>query len=130
MREKGLCYQSDEKFTPNHKCKTQNLFWVEGIIVDSTTVEVQEVGSGVAQKDDMALEISFHAIAEAQAPQTLRIIETLRHCQHIILIDSGSTHNFIDPFLIKKANLPTQSDAVFEVIVDNGERLKANGCCR
>ncbi|KAL4204430.1 hypothetical protein AMTRI_Chr01g132020 [Amborella trichopoda] len=137
-REKGLCYHCDEKFTPNHKCKTQKLFWVEGLlededeeeVVDSATVEVQEVGLGEAQEDDVALEISLHAITGARAPQTMRIIGKLRHCQLTILIDSGSTHNLIDPFLIKKANLPTQLDGVFEVMVANGKRLEGSGRCR
>lgn len=26
---KSLCYDCDERYTPDHKCKTQKLFWVE-----------------------------------------------------------------------------------------------------
>lgn len=29
--EKGLCYDCDERFTC-HRCKTQKLFWVEGLL--------------------------------------------------------------------------------------------------
>ena len=57
----------------------------------------------------------------------MRILGTLRNCQLSILIDSGSTHNFIDPIIIRKANIPTRSDAVFEVMVANGDRLQGNG---
>lgn len=46
------------------------------------------------------------------------------------MIDSGSTHNFIDPIIIRCANIPTHSDAIFEVMVVNGERLKGNGICK
>lgn len=31
-REKGLCYHCDERYTPNHRCKTQKLLWVEGLL--------------------------------------------------------------------------------------------------
>lgn len=31
-REKGLCYHCDERYTPDHKCKTQTLFWIEGLL--------------------------------------------------------------------------------------------------
>ncbi|KAL4193174.1 hypothetical protein AMTRI_Chr06g198010 [Amborella trichopoda] len=102
-KDKGICYHCDEKFTHNHKCKIQKLFWVEGLleeeVVDSATIEVHKAGSGEAQEDD-------------------------------VLIDSGSTHNFIDHFLIKKTNLPSQSDAMLEVMVTNGKRLKGNRRCR
>ena len=65
-----------------------------------------------------------------RAPQTMKILGTLQHCPLTILINSGSTHNFIDPIIIRKANIPTQSDAIFEVMVANGERLKGNGICK
>ncbi|ERM97653.1 hypothetical protein AMTR_s00130p00068800 [Amborella trichopoda] len=72
-REKGLCHHCDEKFTPNRKCKTQELFWVEGLlededeeeVVDLATVEVQEVGLGEAPEDYVVSDISLHAIAGA-----------------------------------------------------------------
>lgn len=79
---------------------------------------------------DPSPQISFHAIAGARAPQTMRILGNLKHYQITILVDSGSTHNFIDPMMIRKASVPTQSDSVFEVMVANGERLKGNGFCR
>lgn len=60
----------------------------------------------------------------------MKILGTLQHCPLTILINSGSTHNFIDPIIIRKANIPTQSDAIFEVMVANGERLKGNGICK
>lgn len=34
QRLKGLYYNYDEKYTPNHRCKTQKLFWVEAMIQD------------------------------------------------------------------------------------------------
>lgn len=60
----------------------------------------------------------------------MRILGTIMQCQLTILIDSGSTHNFIDPIIIRKADLPSQSDATFEVMVANGERLNGNIICK
>ena len=42
------------------------------------------------------LEISFHSIASAEHPQTLRVMENLRNKSVTMLIDGGSTHNLID----------------------------------
>lgn len=41
-------------------------------------------------------EISFHAMARTKHPQTIRILGKLKNKEVTILIDGGSTHNFID----------------------------------
>nr|DAD20591.1 TPA_asm: hypothetical protein HUJ06_022054 [Nelumbo nucifera] len=49
-----------------------------------------------------------------------------KHPLHI-LVDSGSTHNFLDPCLAQKANITPTLDQKFEVVVANGENLIGNG---
>lgn len=129
---KGLRYHCDKGYTPNPKCKTQKLFWVEGLLQE----EPEDVEDTLPSKhtdaiaDEVFPEISLHAISGTRAPQTKRVLGMLRQCQITILIDSGSTHNFIDPIIIWKAQIPTQSDFVFEVMVSNGDCLKGNGRCK
>ena len=41
-------------------------------------------------------EISFHAIAGTEHPQTIRVLGKLKNKNVVVLIDGGSTHNFID----------------------------------
>ena len=41
-------------------------------------------------------EISFHAIAGTDHPQTIRVIGKLKNKHVTVLIDGGNTHNFID----------------------------------
>ena len=47
----------------------------------------------------------------------------------VILIDSGSTHNFIDIALWKELQLPISTKDCFEVKVANGAILKTKGAC-
>ena len=145
---KGLCFNCDEKYTPTHRCKTQKLFWVKGLLQGSTSSKdveeenlsldtidylapADEVNEGSAPTDEVdegsPPQISFHAIAGTRAPQTIHITGTLKQCPLTVLIDSGSTHNFIDPLIIRKADVPTQSDLGFEVMVASGDRLRGNG---
>lgn len=49
--------------------------------------------------------IFLHAINGTLARQKMLILGMLKHCQLTILIDSGSTHIFIDPRITKKANV-------------------------
>ena len=47
----------------------------------------------------------------------------------VILIDSGSTHNFLDVALWTVLQLPISTQDCFEVKVANGVVLKTEGVC-
>ena len=85
-RERGLCYHSDEKFTPNHKCETHKLLWVEGLMSDEVVVEEgveqlqPECHSNANNCENSSPKISLHAIDGMLTPQTMRIVGTLQHC--------------------------------------------------
>jgi hypothetical protein len=44
---------------------------------------------------EVELVISLNALTGFSAPQTLKLIGYIKHQKVIILVDSGSTHNFI-----------------------------------
>lgn len=46
-----------------------------------------------------------------------------------ILIDSGSTYNFLHLKIAKVVGLKLESGCLFSVLVANGERLLSLGCC-
>ncbi|KAL5810906.1 hypothetical protein ACOSQ4_027474 [Xanthoceras sorbifolium] len=52
------------------------------------------------------LEISFHAMAYTNHPQTIRVLSKLKNKEVIVLIDGGSTHNFIDQSIATQFGLP------------------------
>lgn len=45
----------------------------------------------------------------------------------MILIDSGSTHNFINPSTTEKAGIEVQRNGTLEVMVANEDRLSSTG---
>jgi hypothetical protein len=44
-----------------------------------------------------------------------------------ILIDSGSTHNFLDPTILAKVNLPVTSTPLLQVKIANGDNIQCFG---
>jgi hypothetical protein len=60
-------------------------------------VEDQQCGEHVGN-----LEISIHAISGIPTPNTMRIIGTIQQQRVVILVDLGSTHNFLDPSVVKR----------------------------
>lgn len=60
-RDRGLCFNSDDKFSPGHRCK--KLFWIEGVYEEEEKTQIKEgVTEQVFDEEYEILEISLHAI--------------------------------------------------------------------
>jgi hypothetical protein len=96
---KGLCYNCDDKYFPGHKCKEQKLFMAISEDISEEDVETPLVSESPEITDITPPEvepvISLNALTGFSAPQTLKLISYIKHHKVIILVDSGSTHNFI-----------------------------------
>jgi hypothetical protein len=96
---KGLCYNCDDKYFPGHKCKEQNIFMAISEDISEEDVETPLVSESLEITDITPPEvepiISLNALTGFSAPQTLKLIGYIKNQKVIILVDSGSTHNFI-----------------------------------
>ena len=71
----------------------------------------------------------MHAYSGTSAPRTLRVDGLVRkHCVHI-LIDSGSTHNFIDERLVRRLGLDAEPTTGFDVAIGDGTKLRVESLC-
>ncbi|PNX65654.1 hypothetical protein L195_g054648, partial [Trifolium pratense] len=135
-REKGLCYNCDERYVQGHRCKrTFHLLIVqpEEDVNDSTALQldgsndVEQVVDPEPQPDPA--QISLHALMGHSIPQTLRVIGQINNKPVGVLIDSGSTHNFVQDRVVKQLGLVTQQGHTFNVLVGNGEQLGCTSVC-
>lgn len=60
------------------------------------------------REENTELEISLHALTRSMNPKTMRLLGKIGNQQVVILIDSGSTHNFLDLAIIRRAQLKTK----------------------
>lgn len=69
-REKGLCYNCDEKYQMGHKCIKPKLFLLERVEFEEDTYELEEVQNSIDQIPHKAelLIISLHALAGVPSP--------------------------------------------------------------
>lgn len=115
-REKGLCFNCDERFTPGHKCSTRQAFLVEPASSDEDN-ELE------ATTEADKAEIYVHAMIGVKGPRTIWLGSWIRNRRVIVLIDNGSSHNFINQELSKKINLKVETVEPFHVKVANGEKI-------
>jgi hypothetical protein len=73
--------------------------------------------------------ISCNALAGISTPQTLKIEGYIKKKKVIVLIDSGSTHNFIHCKLAKDLNCFVYPAPEFQVMVADGGTINCSGKC-
>lgn len=125
--EKGLCYYCDEKFLPSHCCQSPQLFMIK----DSPQHDYLDVTEDEVKTDiiESIPEILFHTIAGTKHRQTIRILGKLKNKNIMVLIDGGSTHNFIDQSVVSKFRLPMVRDRKFQVMVVNHKKIECVERC-
>jgi hypothetical protein len=116
-RKKGLCYSCDSKWTRGHVCAAPKLFMIEEVEVVAEEDMVEEFED--CRIEDFP-EISLNAITGTPNPRTMRLLGVLKGQQVVILIDSGSTHNFVDAQLAKMLGIQVQNGRTIKVKVANG----------
>ena len=75
------------------------------------------------QTDIKSPTISLHALVGIEGCQTMRVLGKIKRQSLVMLIDFGSTHNFIDQFVAKRLRCHTKTIMRVAVTVANGEVL-------
>jgi hypothetical protein len=73
--------------------------------------------------------ISLNALIGFSTPQTLKIIGYIKHRKVIILVDSGSTHNFIHRRISQETDCYIRAVDNFQIMISNGGSMKCGGHC-
>ncbi|XP_026384082.1 uncharacterized protein LOC113279619 [Papaver somniferum] len=127
-RKQQLCYNCDEKWHRGHRCKTHTLFLIDRYDNQDEDNGTDEVAIE-EESEKEAVEISMHALDGSLAPQTMWVQGEIKKAKVTILIDSGSTHNFVDSAIPKRMGIKIIKDETFEVLVANGARMTCDGRC-
>uniref|UniRef100_A0A2N9J8Y4 Reverse transcriptase n=1 Tax=Fagus sylvatica TaxID=28930 RepID=A0A2N9J8Y4_FAGSY len=96
-RKKGLCFNCDEKWNPDHKCARRRIY------------EMVAVTEG------------------SPAPNTMRVTSKIKQGKAVVLLDTGSTHNFLDWKLARNLKLTIDTSKTFKVKVANGAVINTKG---
>ncbi|XP_039121357.1 uncharacterized protein LOC120258078 [Dioscorea cayenensis subsp. rotundata] len=137
-REKGLCFNCDAKFVPGHKCKPAVFLCLLVDAEDPPPADVEPAPDEstplpTTPEEEMVIpeepSISFHALMGQLVPSTLKLAGTINGHNVVVLVDGGSTNNFIQSRLAAHLHLPIQASAHMRVTVGNGDALSCGGEC-
>jgi hypothetical protein len=124
----GLCYNCDEKFALGHCCK--KLFILEVVGSSDADEEVDEDIECAALSGALEVSgVSLHTVTgvRAKGVQTMKIFVSIGGAVAVTLLDSGSSHNFIDIDMAQRVGIPLQPSNGLSVAVANGDQIPSPG---
>lgn len=74
-------------------------------------------------------QLSLHALSGHSAPKTLRLKGSINELHISILIDGGSTHNFLHHRVVTTLGLTTKEIAPLKVTVGNEDEIRCQQLC-
>jgi hypothetical protein len=92
-------------------------------------IDEAAAGAELAQTEESPT-FSLHAIAGVWATDTMQIDVNLTGHSFIVLLDSGSTHNFIFESTAQRTGLPLQHRPCLTATVANDDRVSCVGIIR
>ncbi|XP_071689199.1 uncharacterized protein [Rutidosis leptorrhynchoides] len=129
---RGECYNCEEKWSRTHKCGAKENLHVLDVEDDE---ELEDLENGELLEEtahDTPCKqpvISLHALWGHANPKVLRMEGSIGNKKIQLMIDSGSSHNFIQEKMVKYLNLALHLTDHFNVMVGNGQSLKCLGKC-
>lgn len=127
-RAKGLCYFCDETFSPAHYLthKKAQLYLMD--VNDEEDVEDAEVRAILEQQEEWDIaHISVNAIPEVSDYTTMKVKGVYGKKPLFVLIDSGSTHNFMDTSVANQLGCKVSPPGLARVTVADGGQLRVAG---
>ncbi|XP_071705151.1 uncharacterized protein [Rutidosis leptorrhynchoides] len=135
-RAKHLCFYCDEKYSPNHKCSGQ-LYSLEVVVdnsedetvVEEESVQVNEIVQLTEVDQYTQPQLSLNALTGTDNYQTMRVTGHVNKYKVHILIDSGSTHNFLDYETAKRLGCRLNSTVPMQVLIPGGNKIITSNAC-
>ena len=126
-RAKGFVFWCDEKFIPKHRCQNKKLYSL--CVVKEDGEGSEENGVTKLDHDTYNPHISLNALKGMIGLNTLRVIDRVEKQPFFILVDFGSTHNFISNQMTDMLRCKTTSIKALTVQVVDGGTMTCTSVC-
>ncbi|RWW84079.1 hypothetical protein BHE74_00007332 [Ensete ventricosum] len=112
---KGLCWHYDKPWSRDHHCKKGYLLLIEPI--EDSEEEVHEHEEEVMEEEPQPTDCMMHALAGYSNLQMMKVGGLLKQQPITVLIDIGSTNNFMNRKDVARMTLHIEDRSRFDVKV-------------
>ncbi|GKC75620.1 protein ABC transporter 1, mitochondrial [Tanacetum coccineum] len=127
-RAQNLCFYCDQKYTPWHKCSRQ-LFSIVLLADEELDCEEEYMEEESLMLDEVP-RVSLNALNGINSFQTMRITGKIGKHEVHILVDYGTTLNFLDVNVAKQVGCKIKSTYPLAVTVGGGRKLISDVVCK
>jgi Retroviral aspartyl protease len=127
-RALGQCFKCGDKYFPEHQCKIK----VQMLIGNEEEMPMPEKEGWITLEEDTKAEeaiVSMHATTSNPKPSTMKFKGYIGKIPVTALVDSGSTHSFVNPVVLKGQNCQIMETHPMVVMVANGEKMVTDSKC-
>ncbi|MCH79917.1 hypothetical protein A2U01_0000678 [Trifolium medium] len=133
-RALGLCYNCDEKWMVGHRYATGRYLLLildpgEQMETVDQQIEPETEPENTVTTEETYFQLSPQALTGQFSPQTLKFKGLLHGLPVTVLIDTGNTHNILQPRIASHLQIPFQPIPNFSVMVGNGSHIQCSGLC-
>lgn len=131
--EKGLCFKCDEKYSPEHRCKTREkrklrlIIAGEGQVIEEISDDEKDTNTDEATEK---VELALRLVLGFSTPGTMKLKGKVGGREVIVLIDCGATHNFIHRKLVEELNLSISKTTSYGIVIGDGTAVQGKGVCK
>lgn len=128
-RARNQCFFCDETFKPGHNCIKWQAMMIEVLLDEGESLldlghENVEVTSVVNCEEPL---IQLHVLEDHSMTVTMQLKGLFNNKLVHILIDSGATHNFLHPTLLKNLKTPAHRLSALNVQLASGAKMQTLG---
>ncbi|KAJ4911735.1 hypothetical protein Rs2_06356 [Raphanus sativus] len=116
----GLCFNCDDLYNPRHVCSPA-LFHIV-IVLDGENQDDELI-------DNEELKISLNVMNGENTERTFQVQADINKDVGWILLDTGSTHNFIKSSMVEKLGIPMNRRPWWFVSLPDGGKCQIAGLC-
>ncbi|RWV81792.1 hypothetical protein GW17_00056757, partial [Ensete ventricosum] len=128
---KGLCWHCDEPWSHEHRCKKGRLLVIESAEDEDneTSKEALEPEEEAMEEESQPADYVVHALTDYSNPQTMKVGGLLKQQPITVLIDTGSTNNFLKSKVAAHLTFQIEGCNKFDVKVADGRILNCDQRC-
>jgi Retroviral aspartyl protease len=128
----GLCFTCGDNFFPSHKCKFKGFHYLNGEELsdaEDTNPDTSFVSPSEHIIGDDSVLIIMCTVATSSPHKRFKFKAQIGQIDIIAIIDSGSTHSFINPLIVQALSLSTFGSSPLTVTIASGSQMTSSIVC-
>ncbi|XP_019150587.1 PREDICTED: uncharacterized protein LOC109147385 [Ipomoea nil] len=125
LREQKRCFRCFDPWQPGHKCKGLTF----NIIEDQDEEDVPILIEHPEDEQTEVAGVSLCAVVGGEGLNTIKLLGMVQKQPIVILVDSGSTHSFLDPKILSQLRREPRKCTPSRVTVANGDQITSDSMC-